>query len=98
MAERLDLTTPVTTPTLNNWRVLRLNLYKGLVVAEANVDIHLIGDNNARFNYVYSGQTAYDMILFLNKANLSVQSLERRVLSRLIADGIISGTVSGTPE
>ena len=34
----------------------------------------------------------------LNKADLSVKSLHRRVLERLIADSFLPGLVSGSPE
>jgi hypothetical protein len=38
------------------------------------------------------------LITALNKANLSTTSLERRILQRLIADGHLAGSVTGTPQ
>jgi hypothetical protein len=34
----------------------------------------------------------------LNKADLSSNSLQKRVLQKLIDDGVIPGTVSGAPD
>lgn len=47
----------------------------------------------------YSGSAAMAVMLALNKANLSQQSLHQRVMARLVSDGKIpTGTVSGLPE
>ncbi len=48
--------------------------------------------------FTYEGSTAVTLILALNKANLSITSLQRRILERLVADGKLTGTVSGTPD
>lgn len=58
-----------------------------------------VGDGNGisrRFSY--TGDTAKQFMIALNKANLSGNSLQRRILSRLIADGKLSGTISGVPD
>jgi hypothetical protein len=42
---------------------------------------------------------ANELIIALNKANLSTQSLERRLLMHLVAEGHIpTATVTGTPQ
>lgn len=47
----------------------------------------------------YSGTEATNLMIALNKANLSTTSLQRRVLERLVTDGkLAAGTVSGTPD
>ena len=49
-------------------------------------------------SYTYGGQTAQDMIKFLNTANLTTKSMHKRVLERLSSDGLLPGTVVGTPD
>lgn len=46
----------------------------------------------------YDGATAVTLMTALNKANLTTQSLHQRVMARLIADGKLSGSTSGTPD
>lgn len=47
----------------------------------------------------YSGATATNLMIGLNTANLSTQSLHQRVMARLLADGKIpAGTSSGAPD
>ena len=46
-----------------------------------------------------TGNEVRDMIRFLNKADLSSKSLNKRIMERLLADGHIgAGTITGTPE
>lgn len=52
-----------------------------------------------RIQAEYTDATATTIMTALNKANLSVQSLHQRVLTRLIADGKIpSGTLAGAVD
>lgn len=45
----------------------------------------------------YTGQAASDLMIILNKANLSTQSLHQRVITKLKADGYLPpGTTTGT--
>lgn len=45
----------------------------------------------------YSGATAESLIIALNSANLSTQSLEHRIIARCQADGQLgAGTITGT--
>jgi hypothetical protein len=47
----------------------------------------------------YEGPDALTLMKALNKANLSTQSLHRRILERLALDGLLPpGTVSGAPD
>jgi len=47
----------------------------------------------------YDGTAATNLMVALNKANLSVQSLHSRILSQLVTDGKLpAGTVTGTPD
>lgn len=49
-------------------------------------------------SFAYTGATATTLMTALNKANCSITSMEKRILNQLIADGYISGTVSGNPD
>lgn len=52
-----------------------------------------------RFTVEYIGSTATNMMIALNKANLSSQSLNQRVINRLIADGYLpAGSLGGTVD
>jgi len=44
----------------------------------------------------WTGPTAAGLILALNKANLTTQSLSQRIFTQAIADGKLAGTQSGT--
>jgi hypothetical protein len=44
----------------------------------------------------YHGATATTMMIALNKANLTSRSLSQRIFDRIIADGCISATVTGS--
>lgn len=45
----------------------------------------------------YEGPTATSLMVALNKANLTTQSLHQRVMARLLADGKLpAGTASGS--
>jgi hypothetical protein len=47
----------------------------------------------------YDGEEAEALIVALNKANLSTNSLEKRIIQRCQQDGKLgAGTVSGTPQ
>ena len=93
-AEQLDLATPVTTPDLTAWQVSRLDLdWTG-----ARIVITLRGPNREQKRHDYSGAAATTLMTALNKANLTTNSLHKRILNRLVADGVIAGTISGVPD
>lgn len=56
-----------------------------------------VGDGQIAKTFIYEGQAAVDMMVTLNTANLSVSSLNKRILNKLISDGHLSGSISGTP-
>jgi hypothetical protein len=95
MAEQLDLTTAV--PASGGTTFWRINQLRFLVDDDILL-IHLIGQNNEKKQHTYTGTTAHDIMVAINKADLTTDSLQKRLLERLDADGVISGTVSGTPE
>lgn len=73
---------------------------------QARIMIVLRGENNEIKTFIYGGPNgmitdktkAINLMIALNKANLSVKSLHRRVIEQLISDGFISGTISGVPD
>lgn len=106
MAEQIDL--PVATgPSTTKWLVLSVSLSRGyssaggLIILDTSrscVSVELIGLNGLRKFHTWSGAAADADIVALNKVNLTTNSLHRRILTKLITDGIISGTISGTPD
>lgn len=105
MAEALVLTTPEVRPAVSttDYRVV----YLGLDWEGKQIVIRLRGTNGESRSFTYGGRLAATpearadalaMMVALNTANLSTRSLQRRILERLVADGKLTGTVSGTPD
>jgi hypothetical protein len=97
--ERVDLTTPHD-PDPRATSVLRvnaLNMRWGNSPEESLIDIQL-SSGTILLSFGYFGQDARNQMILLNKANLTSNSLHRRVLNKLISDGFISGTISGSPD
>ena len=92
--EQLDLTTPETAPNVTNYRVDALVLDW----AGARIDVRVSGTNGEKKSFTYTGTTATTLMIALNKANLTTKSLQRRILERLVTDGLYAGTVSGSPD
>jgi len=92
MAESLTLTAP---QSVTDYKVVVLKLdwnQKAIVVVVQDTQ----GD---KLKKSYSGATAEAMITALNKANLSTNSLQKRILEQLVTDGLLAaGTVTGTPD
>lgn len=95
MAEQLDLTTPITGPTTSNLMVVQLGLDWEAAMIHIGVKNTVTG---YRQHFDYTGSTATNLMVALNKANLSTKSLQRRILEQLVADGKLVGTISGTPD
>jgi hypothetical protein len=98
MAERIDLSAPdQATPGTPDYRVVLLTLaFEG--PEGAYICIGLQGSTGQRRSFTYEGDTARAMIVALNKADLSVKSLQRRILERLVADGKLAGVISGVAD
>lgn len=96
--EQCDLTTPAPYPppgpATANWKVDELHF----LWTARKIEIILRGENGERRNVSYQGDIAAALMTALNVANLSVKSLHRRVIERLIADGHLAGTISGSPD
>lgn len=92
--EIITLATPVTTPSITTWRVSSLLLdWDAAVIA-----ISLRGSGGERLSHTYAGAQATSLMTALNKANLTSNSLHKRVIQRLIDDGMLAGTISGSPD
>jgi len=96
--EQLDLTTPIVQPTITQYTVdkVLLSWSQNLVHVEV-----MHAATGARKTFLYSATTTptgQTLMRALNKADLSVKSLQRRILERLALDGHLVGTVSGTPD
>lgn len=62
------------------------------------ISVTLAGAGGQVMTHSWHGATATTLMTQLNKANLSITSLHRRVIDRLIADNVIAGSASGSPD
>lgn len=102
--ERVTLTVPIVGVTTTDYQLRALHLDLGdrattdddtvRVDLESTTGLATDPDHIRRFTY--TGAVANAMITGLNKANLTARSLNQRIMDRLIADGFIAGTVTGT--
>lgn len=106
--EELVLTDPVVVPatTTNKFKVISIlfDLEALLTIPTPGqstgplVKLRLKDNLDKPYNYEYTGQTALDMIKFMNTANFTTKSMHKRILERLSADGVLPGTVAGAPD
>jgi hypothetical protein len=94
MAELITLTAPIVPPSVTDYRVTGLLLNFG----GQKLTVELTGTNGEKLTHSYVGSTAIALMVALNKANLSIKSLQRRVLERLVSDGVLAGAISGSPD
>lgn len=92
--EQIDLTSPEIKPSNTYYRVERLTLDWP---AKA-IYVQLKGTNGEAKSFSYSGDIAQILMIALNTANLSIKSLHRRIMERLVTDGLIDGTISGAVD
>lgn len=94
--ERIDLTTPLTYSSTTGYTFKLISLdWEG---AQITILLRDAATPTRVVTFTYTGATASTLMIALNKANLSTRSLNQRVLDRLIADGKIAGTVTGTVQ
>lgn len=104
MAEYLALTDPKITPEVvtSKYRVVTLRFHAPPApapVEHSAVDLTLIDEHGGTFEHRYTGQEALDLIKGMNTANFSTgASMHKRILQKLSNDGVLPGTVSGTPD
>lgn len=97
MAEKLVLATPIAvTPPSTTEYVIR-SLYFGW--DEQRIAIALRDNNGGTVMCTYEGAPATALMTAIAKANLSTNSLPKRIMNQLTADGKIPpGSVTGTPD
>lgn len=86
--EQVTLTTPISQFTVSK---LVLDW-----TAQALIIVIRTADTSLWFSY--NGIEATTLMRQLNTIDLSVKSLHRRILEKLISDGKLSGTISGVPD
>lgn len=95
--ETIQLATPITpvSPTTSTYRVRSLMLdWDG-----ARIVVVLSDNNGVQSSRQYEGAEATALMVALNKANLTTNSLHKRVLNQLASDGKLpAGSVTGTPD
>jgi hypothetical protein len=107
--EELILTDPEVKPEeiKNTYKVASLTLdHEAVPVAPPPPELPVPGlvrivlrDNlGGTFTHQYTGKTATDFIKYINTANFTTKSLHKRILERLSTDGVLPGTVQGTPD
>jgi hypothetical protein len=90
--EALTLTTPI---SVASYTIQLLSLDW----QNARINVFLVDQTGIHSNYQYDGAPATALMVSLNKANLTISSLQKRVLQQLVTDGKLSaGTVTGTPD
>lgn len=93
--ERVTLGTPITV-SQTGWDLSSMLLD----VDHMRIIIRLraTGTANTTLEKTYDGAVGDNLLRALNKANLTTRSLIQRTYDRLIADGVIDGSVTGTPR
>lgn len=98
MAERVDLTAAETKPNCTFYELERLTID----VKQKSIAAQLLGTNGESKSVVYNSTTSptgASLLSTLNTSNNSAgTSLIKRVYNRLIADGVLVGSVSGSPD
>ena len=96
MAESWTLVTPIypgPATSAYSIRFVHLNWEK------ATLEIGWKDNQGIKYEHVYAGPTATALMVALNKINLSVKSLHKRIFEQLKADGLLNaGSTSGSPD
>lgn len=98
MPETLTYTTPqAVAPAANTVRVIGFEM---IIEPNPFIRIMLMDDHNRPFDVYYrEDEGALALILALNKANLSVKSLQKRIMERLLTDQkLAAGSIGGAPD
>jgi len=101
--EELELAEPIIIPEVrtSKFRVITLclELPKPDGSAAALIRIILADNNNKQIQHNYHGIDAEILIQWINTANFSTQSLHKRMLQKLSAEGVLpAGEVTGFPD
>lgn len=94
MAEILTLSTPVTSPTITNYKLVALSFD----IEAQSISMTAKSNTGSYLSRVINGAVAVTLMNQLNTANLSVKSLQRRVLEYMAMQGDFTGSVIGLPD
>ena len=90
--EQIRLAAPISKPATTAFQVVRLTLdWESKVI-----DVTVRSDTGETQTHTFSD--AESLLRGLNTANLSTTSLHRRILGKMVADGLLAGSISGVPE
>ena len=89
MPQKIRLTVPV-----EDYEVSALNLR----FLDGLIEIEMTNTNGDRLIHLIQNPQATVLMRALNKADLSTNSLQKRIMERLVTDGVLTGTISGTPD
>lgn len=94
--ETLNLTTTEVTPEVitTNYKVV----YLMMDWENKLITIRVRGTNGEIKSFLYEDTIATNLMTALNKIDLTIKSLHRRILERLNADGYLIGSVEGVPD
>ncbi len=93
--EQLDLTTPIPRQSITSYRVIDIHMNW----PNGEIDILVVDNLNATSTCSYRNAEATSLMSTLNTLDLSVKSLQKRILEKCSADGKLgAGTISGTPQ
>ncbi len=105
MSEIITLTTPITKPNQTTVKLDRVTFD----LTGQTVLVQWLGNNNEAASAVYPTPailnplgvlqpTGAALLTAVNTANLTANSLLHRIMTRVITDGYVIGTVSGSPD
>lgn len=95
MTEQIDLATPITEPATAFYRVMSFTCDW----ENARVNIYLKDTvSGKREHFEYVGPVATALMVLMNKKNFTTVSMQKTILNKLITDGYLVGTVSGSPD
>lgn len=102
MPQKLSLTNPIVPPPGVNQTSYVIRKFSFENMPWATLSVTVDSDTGVRVTKTYSdeagGGVAAAFILLLNTANMASNSLTKRVLERLVSDGVLPpGTVTGSP-
>ena len=104
MPEHLTIDNPP--PVATAWRVSGFDLHVGVTGAngafaddplKASVWVQVVNDLGETKEDRWTGQEAFSDITALNKSDCRVQTIQKRLLAKLVARGTLAGTVTGSP-
>lgn len=65
----------------------------------ARIHARFVGNAGHRYNAQWDGATATSLMVALNKANLTTNSLHKRLINQALTDGKLpAGSISGSPD